>query len=307
MGDDINSHNHGRGSNTEKLRQYEIIYAEANSIREKDKISTRGLFQSFYNKKLNVGIGFQRAYGAILSGDYYDLIKLPDGNYLFIFADMSGHGLPAYTNLVRLRSAITISIIEAKKIYERAGSLNADFLVRSISAKFTDIMAESYSHDFACVLFTFIYNVGDRFHLKFFNRSMLFPIIIRKFEKRIVGLYNLNNEEKGWIPMKGFLLSSDVRSLLGDRYYDTPSNEFVMYEGDSILFYSDGIVEAYNKDNSIEEFGEGRIVQVLMDTINLMPQLVIHELFNSVYGYIGISENQKDDMTAVLIDFPPVR
>ena len=307
MEDDNNSHNHERGTDGEKLRQYEIIYAEANSIREKDKISTRGLFQSFYKKKLNVGIGFQRAYGAILSGDYYDLIKLPDGNYLFIFADMSGHGLPAYTNLVRLRSAITISIIESKNIYERAGTLNPDFLVRSISSKFTDIMAESYSHDFACVLFTFIYNAGDRFHLKFYNRSMLFPIIIRKFEKRVVDLYNLNTEEKGWRPLKGYLLSSDVRFLLGDRYLETPSCEFVLYEGDSILFYSDGIVEACNKDNSLEEFGEDRIIHVLVETLNLMPQLVIHELFNSVYAYIGRAENQKDDMTAVLIDFPPVR
>ena len=93
-----------------KLRQFALLDAEANTIRERDKFLIKGLFQNFYGKKLNVGIGFQRAYGAILSGDYFDLIKLPDGNYLFIFADMSGHGLPAYTNLVRLRSAITISI-----------------------------------------------------------------------------------------------------------------------------------------------------------------------------------------------------
>lgn len=291
----------------EKLKQFALLDAEANTIREKDKILIRGLFQNFYNKKLNVGIGFQRAYGAILSGDYFDLIKLPDGNYLFIFADISGHGLPAYTNLVRLRSAITISIGAVKKIYDQSGSVDSDFLVRTISTMFTDIMEESNSHDFACVIFTFISNDGDRFKLKFYNRSMLFPIIIRKFEGRIVGIYNLNKDDHGWHPLKGNLLSSDVRMLLEGRYNETPFCEFILYEGDSILYYSDGIIEACHKEKPTDEYGEERIINLLLDHVNIMPQLVIQELFESVYGFMGKPEQQKDDMTAVLIDFPHVR
>ncbi len=52
----------------EKLRQFNILNAEANTIREKDKVLIKSLFRNFYSKKLNVGIGFQRAYGSILSG-----------------------------------------------------------------------------------------------------------------------------------------------------------------------------------------------------------------------------------------------
>lgn len=291
----------------EKLRQFTLLDAEANTIREKDRILVRGLFQNFYGKKLNVGIGFQRAHGAILSGDYFDLILLPDGNYLFIFADMSGHGLPAYTNLVRLRSAVTIAIGEARKIYEQSGAVDSEFLVRFISTMFTDIMEDSNSHDFACVLFTFISNDGDRFNLRFYNRSMLFPIIIRKFQNQVIGVYNLNREEKGWYPRKGNLLSSDVRILLGDRYNDTPRCDFIMYEGDSILFYSDGIIEACHHEKPSDEYGEERILRILMDNVNIMPQLIVQEIFESVYGFMGRPEQQKDDMTAVLIDFPPVR
>jgi hypothetical protein len=291
----------------EKLKQFELLVSEANTIREKDKVLIKGLFQNFYNKNLNVGIGFQRAYGAILSGDYFDLIHLPDSNYLFIFADMSGHGLPAYTNLIRLRSAITISIGEARKIYEQSGAVDSEFLVKNITAKFTDIMDQANSPDFACVLFTFIYNDGDKFHLKFYNRSMLFPIIIRRYETEVVDVYNLNSEEKGWQPLKGNLLCRDVRLLMEDKYLETPACSFTLYEGDSILYFSDGIVEAYNKERSSEEFGVERIIQILKDNLNLVPQLVVHELFESVYTYLGRPELQKDDMTAVLIDFPPVR
>jgi hypothetical protein len=163
------------------------------------------------------------------------------------------------------------------------------------------------SQDFASVLFTFIYNEGDKFHLKFYNRSMLFPIVIRKYESQMVDVYNLNREEKGWHPLKGNLLSSDVRLLLADKYLEMPSCSFTLYEGDSILYFSDGIVEAYNKERASQEFGVERVIQLIKDNLNLVPQLVVHELFEAVYAYLGRPELQKDDMTAVLIDFPPVR
>ncbi len=298
----------GTGSRDEsKLRQYDMLIAEANTIREKDKVLVRGLLQSFYGKKLDVGIGFERSAGSILSGDYFDLIKLPDGNYLFIFADISGHGLPAYTTLVRLRSAVTICVGEARRIYEQAETVDTDFLVRDISAKFTDIMAGANSQDFASVLFTFIYNEGDKYHLRFYNRSMLFPVIIRKFEKRIMGVYDLNNHEKGWIPRKGYLLSVDVKTLTGAGYMVTPPCEFTLYEGDSILYFSDGIVEACDRNRNGDDFGIQRITRVLTEYHNLMPQVIVQELFTSVYDHIGGPENQKDDMTAVLIDFPHIR
>ncbi len=289
-----------------RLRMFDFLEAEANSIREKDRVLIRGLFQNFYGKRLNVGIGFQRAYGAVLSGDYFDLIHLPDGNYLFIFADMSGHGLPAYTNLVRLRSAITISVGETKKIYGQSGAVDPEYLVKNISQKFTDIMEDANSHDFACVLFTFIYNDGDRYHLKFYNRSMLFPVVVRKFRDRVVNVYDLNEEEKGWFPLKGNLLSSDVRALLGEKYLELPVCQFTLYEGDSILYFSDGITEAFDRERQAGEYGMERVLNFLTEHVNLMPQLVVQELFESVYRHIGRSDCQKDDMTAVLIDFPRV-
>ena len=291
----------------EIIKRYDILVSEANTIREKDKELIKNLFSDFYNKKLEVGIGFQRAYGAVLSGDYFDLIALPDGSYLFVFADISGHGLPAYTTLVRLRSAITMSINEINNIYCRAGTLDPAFLVKDITKKFTDIMDDANSHDFACVNFTFIYNIDDRFHLKFFNRSMLFPIVIRKYDRSLVAVYNLNMEEKGWKPGKGFLVGSDVKRLLNDSYYETPCCEFVLYEGDSVLFFSDGIIEAYADNDPENEFGQGRIENILIDNINRPPQEVIDILFNAVYAFINTPQNQKDDMTAVLIDFPSVR
>ncbi len=301
------------GSIEDRLNRYEILKAEANTVRENDKILIRSLFRNFYNKQLRVGIGFQRAYGSILSGDYFDLIKLPDDNYLFVFADISGHGLPAYTTLIRLRSAITIAIKRSRRIFEKTGTLNQKFLIRDLCTKFTDIMDESNSDDFACVNFTFITNDDNKYRLSFFNRSMLFPIIIRSRDESGIEIINLNRRYGDWEPKAGCILGSDLRKLIPDEYLETPVCEFTISESDSVLFYSDGIIEAYNPSRSRknspheggQEFGEKRVEDILMNSHKKHPQEVINSLFQSVYRFIGNPEMQEDDMTAVLIDFPP--
>lgn len=294
-------------SDKDKLRHFDMIISEADTVREHDKQIIKGLFNNFYNKSMDVGIGFQRAHGSILSGDYFDLIKLSDGNYMFVFADISGHGLPAYTTLIRLRSSIILSVNESNEIYKKTGKMDTDYIVKNITRKFTNIMDDAYSHDFACAIFTFIYNDRDKFHLKFYNRSMLFPIIVRRFQGRLVGIYNLNNNDRGWIPQKGYIMGSDIRKLKMGEYLDTPSCDFVLYEGDSIFFFSDGIVEATRDGGLDEEFGQKRLERYLRENYDISPQVVVHELFQTVYDFIGTPGNQKDDMTAVFIEFPPVR
>ena len=288
------------------LKRLNILRNEANAVREQDKVLIRTLFKNFYQKRLTVGIGFQRAYGSILSGDYFDLIKLPQDQYMFVFADVSGHGLPAYTTLIRLRSAITLAIKESRGVYATTGANDIHYLIRDICTKFTDIMDESNSDDYACVNFTIISHEDDHYLLRFFNRSMLFPIVLKRPQQKGLQIVNLNYRQPGWDPGRGYILGSDLRRLLGERYYETPECSFVMHEGDSLFFYSDGISEAYNHDSGNEEFGDKRIEEVLRDYAGLFPQVIVDELFRKVYSFMGKPEHQKDDMTAVFIGFPTV-
>jgi hypothetical protein len=301
------------GSIEDRLNRYEILKVEANTVRDNDKVLIRNLFRNFYNRQLRVGIGFQRAYGSILSGDYFDLIKLPDNNYLFVFADISGHGLPAYATLIRLRSAVTIAIKRSRRIFEKTGSMNQKFLIQDICTKFTDIMDEANTDDFACVNFTFITNDDNSYRMRFFNRSMLFPMIIRRGGESGSEVINLNNKYGEWKPRVGSILGSDLRKLLADDYLETPICEFTIGESDSVFFFSDGITEACNPSggsyNGVsvgeEEFGEKRVEDILMSSCRNHPQEIINGLFQNVYQFIGNPEMQEDDMTAVLIDFPP--
>ena len=287
-----------------KLKRSDMLDAEAYVVRQNDKINVRNLFRDFYNSKLDVGIGFQRAYGSVLAGDSFELIRLPDSSHLFIFIDVSGHGLPAYTTLVRLRSAISIAVKNLRKTYIENSPIDTAHLVQDIVEKFTDIMEDANTKDFACVNFTVITEEDNCFKLKFYNRSMLFPIVIRP-ENNAVKLINLNNEYLDWVPNKSFLLGTELRKLVGEKYNHTPECEFIFKEGDSLLYYSDGIIEACS--DSIEQddgFGEQRLERALIENAGLFPQVVVDEVIRMVYEYIGSSVQQKDDMTAVMINFP---
>ena len=288
----------------EKIRKYEIFRHEANNVREKDKKIIRDFFKSFSHRDIEIGVGFQRAYGSILSGDHFDLFKLTERIFLFIFADISGHGLPAYTTLIKLRSAIILAIKEIEGNFERTGMIDYSNLIRNIAVKFTDIMDMSNSSDFASVNFVFVEDQKGHLKFRFYNRSMLFPIVIRRTKDQII-TFNLNNQYDMWQPQKGYLLCNDIKSLVkSDSYYDTPECCFDIYQGDMIFFYSDGITEAFDSETENKQYGEERLAQKLIESSDLPPQLVINNIFDSVYEFIGKHEYQKDDMTAVLIDLP---
>ncbi|MCL1833206.1 MAG: serine/threonine-protein phosphatase [Leptospirales bacterium] len=289
----------------EKIRKYEVFKQEANNVREKDKKIIRDFFKSFSHRDIQVGVGFQRAYGSIISGDHFDLFKLSDKIFLFIFADISGHGLPAYTTLIKLRSAIILAVKEMNGFSENREIIDYSNLIRNIAVKFTDIMDLSNSNDFASVNFVFVEDQNGYLKFRFYNRSMLFPIIIRRSKDQII-TFNLNNQYEIWQPKKGYLLGNDIKSLVDiESYYSTPECSFDIFQGDMIFFYSDGIIEAFGSETeNRQQYGEERLTQKLIESSDLPPQLVINNIFDSVYEFIGKHEYQKDDMTAVLIDLP---
>lgn len=306
MNNSSNNYPGGRGDlNIKEMSlKFNIIKQEADHVREKDKILIRELFRSFSPRNILLGIGFQRAYGSLLSGDYFDLFKLADRHFLFVFSDISGHGLPAYTTLIRLRSAIILAVMEMQSIYARTGIIDYPYLIKSISMKFTDIMDHSNSSDFASVNFVFLQESAGKIKLRFFNRSMLFPIVLKREGDQPL-IYNLNNEFKGWKPEKGYLLGSDIKHVITeDDYYFTPECIFEVKQGDKIFFYTDGITEAFDHQTEQNQYGEARLEQKLLEMTDLPPQLIVNNIFDSVYEFIGNHENQKDDMTAVIVDLP---
>jgi len=293
----------------EKIRKYELLSQEASYVRDKDRFLIREMFETDFHMGMEVGIGFQRCYGSILSGDYFSFFKLPDGSSMLIFSDISGHGLPAYTTLIRFRSAVILTLKDFERNYAEGVSIDYSNIIRDIAIKFTDIMDFSNSNDFASVNFIFFREHEQHVRMEFYNRSMLFPILFRRSEGqvRVIDLNN-NHDEYGWSFDKGFLMGSDIRSVIGDKeYFYTPGCSFDVYEGDLILFYTDGLTEAIDSATQKEQFGEKRLIESILEMIGLPPQLIVNNIYDRVYNYIGSHEDQKDDMTALLLDFNSTR
>jgi sigma-B regulation protein RsbU (phosphoserine phosphatase) len=71
-----------------------------------------------------------------------------------------------------------------------------------------------------------------------------------------------------------------------------------LHTGDVFVFYSDGVSEAMNVNG--EEFGAGRLIEVIERSRQLAPRAIIDDIFQSVEAFRdGTPPN--DDMTAVTV------
>jgi serine phosphatase RsbU (regulator of sigma subunit) len=284
--------------------RFSLFEQEADEVRRQDRVGIKRRFKDFYNSTLNVGVGFQEAYGSILSGDYFELFSLPGNRHLLIFADVSGHGLPAYTTIVKLRCAAQLTINNINN--ETKESTNEE-IARRITHSFTDLLDLSFSKDFASLIFTFINLEESAFRLSFYSRGMHFPFVIHRSVIKETQVTNLNLHHPGWNPRKNSLLGAEIRELTGcDHYYRFLHCEYLLCQGDSILYFTDGLTEAPSVTDSKKLFGFQRIVDTIIECAHREPQKVVDTIFDRIYTYIGSRDNQTDDMTALLIDFPMV-
>jgi phosphoserine phosphatase RsbU/P len=78
------------------------------------------------------------------------------------------------------------------------------------------------------------------------------------------------------------------------------SNVIMLKPGESLLFYTDGVTEAFNKDN--EEFQESRLEQILDKKNSLSTNDVIQHVFETVQEFADGVE-QSDDITCLALKY----
>ena len=96
--------------------------------------------------------------------------------------------------------------------------------------------------------------------------------------------------------------SSDLRArgmplgLMPRMSYE--ENETSLEEGESILYYSDGLVEAHNPHR--EMFGFPRLRE-LVDVYGSDGGSLVERLLNELSGFVGADLEQEDDITLVVL------
>jgi serine phosphatase RsbU (regulator of sigma subunit) len=290
----------------EKLKRYRLIQSDIETVQDKERIGIQSMRAKFGTAGAEIGIGFKRAYGSVMSGDSFQLFSFPDDSLLFIFSDVSGHGLGAYTTYVKMRSAAILAVRrETVRMKRDGGSVDCPAVVRDIIDTFTDIMEESVSRDFSSVIFTFVGKDDyGNFTFRFFNRGMHYPCLLRLDASGTVQCRNLNESDDTWKPSRNAPLGADFRAILENRYNECEESVIRISGGSRICFFTDGIIEAANEAVPPEEFGVERLKKILTGTFSHFPQAAVNMIYHEVYDFIIHPDRQFDDMTAVVIDLP---
>ncbi|MBN1407270.1 MAG: SpoIIE family protein phosphatase [Calditrichaceae bacterium] len=197
-----------------------------------------------------------------VSGDFYDIIKINENEYVFVVADVSGKGIPG---------AMLVSTMQAilKAYLEYSTDL------KSIITKLNDRIIKNTTEDRFITFFFGLYH-AEKCTLTYINAGHNPPILIHN--------NTINRLEKGGI-------------FIGCLPWDYEFETIQLRESSILALFTDGIVEAMN-DNQ-EEFGEDRLIDIIKKGKSLAMEEVREQLIKQVKEHRG-GKALEDDLTLAL-------
>lgn len=200
-------------------------------------------------------------------GDFYDWKKLPDGRWVVVLADVTGHGIGP---------AILASVCRA---YSRASFNTRDNLPTALKNINDSFAADLTPERFATFVAVVVQEGSGHVELISAGHG---PLLIYEAETR-----NFRYLQAQALPL-GILPEMDSPIPVA----------LEMKPGDMILLVTDGFFEWQNPKE--EQFGADRLAAVVRQFSNREPEIVIAELYDTVLKF-SQGTSQKDDLTAVLI------
>jgi serine phosphatase RsbU (regulator of sigma subunit) len=199
-----------------------------------------------------------------VGGDFYDYLELEDGHLGLVVGDATGKGMPA-----ALVMATTRGMIRAV-----AQSLDSpgEVLARVNNALYPDIPSEMFVTCFYAIL------DPESGRLHYANAGHDLPYLLHHSE----GTHELR--------ATGMPLG-----LMPEMSYE--EKEAVLREGDSVLFYSDGLVEAH--DPHYEMFGFPRLGALIAE--HGEESSLVDSLLEELYSFVGEGWEQEDDITLLTL------
>jgi serine phosphatase RsbU (regulator of sigma subunit) len=202
-----------------------------------------------------------------IGGDFYDWKRLPDGRWVVILADVTGHGIGP---------AILASVCRA---YSRA-SFNAyhdlETTLRNINQSFAEDLTPERFATFVAAVFE---EESDQVELLSAGHG---PLLVYSSDRQSFQFLDAQALPLGILP--------DLNEARPIRLN--------LKQGDMILLITDGFLEWENQSGEL--FGTDRSAEVVRRHSDLEPEAIIAELYQAVLTF-SQGTPQKDDLTAVLI------
>ena len=210
----------------------------------------------------------------VVSGDYYDFLRLGDTRAAVVLGDISGKGISAALLMATLQSALHAQFYDGLPsaiVPVLWPASTAEVVARLNRQIYLSTQREKY-----VTLFYGVYDSATR-KLTYTNAGHLPPMLFRSDRiERLEG-------------------GGTVVGLFPSATYE--QSEVCFEPGDLLLAFSDGITEPENGFG--EEFGESRLLEVARHARGTAPEIMVDEIYRTVSDWTGSPELQ-DDMTVVV-------
>ncbi len=203
-------------------------------------------------------VAFDSAYlpSEDLGGDLFDLIKLSEDKILIYIADVSGHGV---------RSSLLTMFLRQTIRGMRANATNFDDMLNEIIKNYNELNLGDEQY-FSLLLG--VYSM-ERKEWRFVNAGHhCLPVLIKK--------------EGGIEEIK--VSGMPICSLLKEAKHEQRTVK--VSKGDKILFYTDGITEAFNADQK-SYFGEDRLMPFIEEYANEKGSVFVTEIIKNAKDFAG--------------------
>lgn len=208
---------------------------------------------------------------ASIGGDYYDVFSLDSSRLAVAIGDVSGHGLSTGLVMAMVKAAITTLVEEGADEATVFRRLN-DLVFRSTEKR-----------AFMTLAFT-IFDLSEN-RIRHTNAGHLYPYILRP----------------GAVP---FALESPSLPLGIREVIDTRTFEVALEEGDTIVYLSDGIVEALDANG--DPFGFEQMESVLRSVRGRSPAEVQEAILSAIAVHSG-NRPADDDRTVMVLRFDQLK
>lgn len=204
----------------------------------------------------------------VVSGDYYDLLDLPDGSVAVFIGDASGHGVPAAFITVMAKVYFTSLVEKVESPAQLLSTMNQR-------------MAEYFSGA-GLYLTAFYLRIYPSGRAVYCNAQHPDPVILRKDGKTEL------------LKPTGFYVG-----MLKKVFREYKDEEITLLAGDRIVLYTDGFTEAENAENI--QFSSERLIAGMEAKRGKSSRAIIDELVHEVAQHQG-GRARDDDETLIVIE-----
>lgn len=217
-----------------------------------------GLQSAFFTKPANT-----------VAGDYYDVFyrDVPDvkNNVLIAVADVAGKSVPAALLMATFQASLKTLSATRSSVVGLTTGMNRYACKHSMAgARFTTAFLAEFD--------------PESRHLSYVNAGHNAPML-----RRASGA--LERLDVGGVPL----------GILSDCVYESASLD--LCPGDTLLIFTDGVVEAEN--DRADEYGEERLIYVFNTNSGLPANEILQAIMRDVLAFTG-SAPQHDDITCLI-------